>query len=155
LNEPQGGLVDIIGNLMTEKCYTLSVCETASQGLIAAKCIGRNWLLAARFNRSLTALSSRLSFNTDSNDVTETALACAQAMQQQESTDLVLVQFYQGNSEQFSHQNNLITVYNVLLTPDGSRQTQYELAGSQHRKQNQAAVLALDLLRRYLQNKCH
>ncbi len=46
-----------------------------------------------------------------------------------------------------------ITLYNALLTKDGFFQTTGSVTDPIERKQNQAALLALDLLRRYLQHK--
>ena len=42
----------------------------------------------------------------------------------------------------------------TLQTPDGIFSSQNTIAGSQTYKQTQAAIMALDLLRRYLQNSC-
>jgi len=67
----------------------------------------------------------------------------------------VLVQLYQGNKTQFLNKKQSIVIYNVLLTPEGIFQNSHILAGPVKRKQNQAALRALDLLRRFLQNKCH
>ena len=44
-----------------------------------------------------------------------------------------------------------IVVYNLLLTPDGTQSSVFTVGGPVKRKQNHAAILALDLLRRYLQ----
>jgi len=38
-------------------------------------------------------------------------------------------------------------VYNLLLTPDGTQSSVFTVGGPVKRKQNQAAILALDLLR--------
>ena len=46
-----------------------------------------------------------------------------------------------------------ITLYNVLLTPEGLFHQTHTLNGVIERKQNKAAMLGLDLLRRYLQQK--
>jgi hypothetical protein len=48
--------------------------------------------------------------------------------------------------------NKSIVVYNALLTGNGFQQSTHSIAGPIKRKQNQAALLALDLLRRYLQD---
>lgn len=65
----------------------------------------------------------------------------------------MLVQLYQGGVEQLQHKEQSIVIYNLLLTPEGIRRSESNMNGSQQRKQNQSALLALDLLRRYLQNK--
>ncbi len=153
LNEQQGGLVSVIDQLMQQRELTLSVQETASQGLIAAKCIGQPWLLAASFSQSLQQLSDKLSIQFDTNASFEMAECIAHKIQQQEGANLVLVQLYKGSTEQFQHKDQSIVIYNLLLTSEGIRRSEFNLSGPQQRKQNQSALLALDLLRRYLQNK--
>jgi len=153
LNEQQGGLVSVIDQLMEQRELTLSVQETASQGLIAAKCIGQPWLLAASFSQSLQQLSDKLSIQFEANASFEVAECIAHKIQQQEGSDLVLVQLYKGSTEQFQHKGQSIIIYNLLLTPAGIQRSEFNISGPQQRKQNQSALLALDLLRRYLQNK--
>jgi competence/damage-inducible protein CinA-like protein len=147
-DRPQGGLVDVIGELMQQKQLTFSVQETASQGLIAAKCIGQPWLVSSFFSHTKTAIEM------SADDCLNTAAKTARKLQQREKTDLTLVQLYQGSAEQFQQKDHSIVLYNVLLTPDGDRHSERTVSGPQQRKQNQATMLALDLLRRYLQNKC-
>lgn len=152
LEGPKGGLVDTIDQLMQQSQYTLSVLETASQGLLGAKCIARPWLVSTRFNRSLAHSTEKLELAMDKGDYLTNATKIAQKMQQQENTDIVLVQLYRGNSQRFQQKHRSILLYSVLLTPEGLRRSVFTVAGPEKRKQNQAAILALDLLRRYLQN---
>ena len=49
--------------------------------------------------------------------------------------------------------NKSIIIYNVLLSKENFHQTSHSINGPIRRKQNQAALLTLDLLRRYLQDK--
>ena len=49
LGEITGDLVFEIDKLMTRGKHTLAVVETASQGLLAAKCVGSEWLLSASY----------------------------------------------------------------------------------------------------------
>jgi len=153
LNGQQGGFVSVIDQLMQQRELTVSVQETASQGLIAAKCMGQPWLLAASFSQSLQQLSDKLSIQLEANASFEMAECIAHKIQQQEGSDLVLVQLYKGSTEQFQHKAQSIVIYNLLLTPAGTRRSEFNISGPQQRKQNQSALLALDLLRRYLQNK--
>ena len=146
----QGGLVEVIDRLMQQQQLTLAIQETASQGLIAAKCIGREWLIASAFRRLFMLGEDRWS----SDKLFNAAIKNAQQLQKQEGTELVLVQYYQGTAEQFQQKDQPIVIFNILLTPMGIQRTEFTLSGPQKRKQNQAAILALDLLRRYLQNKC-
>ncbi len=153
LNEQRGGLVSIIDQLMQQQGLTLSVQETASQGLIAAKCIGRAWLVSASFSQSLQQLSNQLNILFEPDARFKMAANIADKVQQQEGSDLVLVQLYKGSTEQFQHKDQSIVIYNFLLTPAGIEHSEFNIGGPQQRKQNQCALLALDLLRRYLQNK--
>jgi competence/damage-inducible protein CinA-like protein len=135
----EASLVSVINQLMIEKQYTLSILETASQGLIAAKCIGYEWLLDSSFKR----------ISNEQENLADKANTIAHQLKQTQITDIILVQLYQQNTD------NSIVLYNTLLTPQGTFQNTYTVSGSIHRKQNQAAIRALDLLRRFLQNKCH
>ena len=149
LDRFQGGLVDVISQLMLQQKLTLSAQETASQGLIATKCIAQRWLISSVFNLSLQQQTEKLPIA----DYLATATTIAQNIQQQDGADLVLVQLYQGDAEQFQQKEQSILLYSLLLTSKGVLHTQRSIAGSTTRKQNQAAIYTLDLLRRYLQNK--
>ena len=151
LDERQGGLVDVIDQLMQQDQYSLAVQETASQGLIAAKCIARPWLVASAFSQSLTQVVEKLGVHINEGDYLSIAEACAYKIKEQQGTHLVLVQLYSGSTQQFQQKTQNIILYTVLLTPNGIRSSEFTVAGPVKRKQNQAAILALDLLRRYLQ----
>jgi len=137
-------LVSVIAQKMHQLGLSLSVQETASQGLISAKCMAQSWLVSSCFNASLQ--------QSECEDYFEIAEEIATKIQQQHGTDLALVQLYQGSAEQFRNKQQSINVYNLLLTPKGIKSSEFKISGEQQRKQNQAALLALDLLRRYLQN---
>ena len=151
---PVGGdLVFTIDQLMIAGNYTLAVAETASQGLLAAKCIGVNWLLETRYEQSLDRLGQKLGVTVNADDLITTAQAIAGEIHRTGAADFVLVQLYAGDKQTFHDKDQSIILYNVLLTGDGFHQTTHSVAGPIKRKQNQAALLALDLLRRYLQHK--
>lgn len=148
-----GDLVFVIDQLMTVGGHTLAVVETASQGLLAAKCIGSQWLLETRYEQSLERLAEKLAVTIDDNDLSAAAQIIAGEIQKTASADFVLVQLYAGDDKTFHDKDRSIILYNTLLTGDGFHQTTHSVAGPIKRKQNQAALLALDLLRRYLQHK--
>ncbi len=151
---PVGGdLVFTIDQLMIAGNYTLAVAETASQGLLAAKCIGVNWLLETRYEQSLDRLGQKLGVTVNADDLITTAQAIAGEIHRTGAADFVLVQLYAGDKQTFHDKDQSIILYNVLLTGDGFHQTTHSVAGPIKRKQNQAALLTLDLLRRYLQHK--
>ena len=151
LDGRQGGLVDVIDQLMQQHEYSLAIQETASQGLISAKCIAKPWLVTSAFRLSLSQIAEKLDVHINEGDYLHAAEKIALKNQQQEKTDLVLVQLYRGSAQQFQQKTQNIILYNVLLTPDGIRSSVFTVGGLVKRKQNQAAILALDLLRRYLQ----
>ncbi len=153
LGQAGGDLVFTVDQLMAVGKHTLAVVETASQGLLAAKCIGAEWLLESRYEQSLQGLVQKLGVVVNANDLPATALAIASEIQKNSAADFVLVQLYSGDNKTFRDKDQAIILYNTLLTGDGFHQTTHSVAGPIERKQNQAALLALDLLRRYLQHK--
>jgi len=153
LGRASGDLVFVIDQLMTVGGHTLAVVETASQGLLAAKCIGLPWLLETRYEQSLERLGQKLAVTVNANDLIATAQAVASEIKKTGAVDFVLVQLHAGDNKTFHDKDQSIILYNTLLTGDGFHQTTHSVAGPIKRKQNQAALLALDLLRRYLQHK--
>lgn len=142
LGQTSGDLVFVVDQLMAAGKHTLAAVETASQGLLAAKCMGAEWLLESRYQQSLEKMGV--------TDLLASAKTLASAIQQTSAADFVLVQLYAGDNKIFHDKDQAIILYNVLLTKHGFYQTTHPVAGPAPRKQNQAALLALDLLRRYL-----
>jgi nicotinamide-nucleotide amidase len=153
LGESTGDLVFEIDKLMTSSEHTLAVIETASQGLLAAKCIGYKWLLSAIYEQATSSLGQKLLAEANTETLMNTVKSIAVDMQKTSGADFILVQLYAGDAMQFHDKNKSIVLYNALLTGDDFHQSTHSVAGPAKRKQNQAALLALDLLRRYLQNK--
>ena len=153
LGEITGDLVFEIDKLMTKGNHTLAVVETASCGLLAAKCVGSEWLLSASYEQSTAGLKQNLFAEADMENLNDKAKAIAVDRQKTSGANFVLVQLYAGDNQALHDKDKSIVVYNSLLTGDNFHQTTHSVAGPIKRKQNQAALLALDLLRRYLQNK--
>jgi competence/damage-inducible protein CinA-like protein len=151
-NDSPSDLVSVIAQLMLENKQTLSLLETISQGLISAKCIGQDWLKDASYKQSISRYIAELDINQQDNLATS-AVAIARKLKPNSDTDLILVQLYQGDKEKLHDKQKSIVIYNVLLTPSGIYQETRTVTGPIKRKQHQAAIRALDLLRRYLQ-KC-
>lgn len=149
-NDPTTDMVSVISQLMDERKLTLSILETATQGLISAKCIGRDWLLDSSYKQDIESYIAQLDITLE-HDLLETAVAVATKLKKIAGSDIMLVQLYQGNKQQFQDKEQSIVLYNVLLTPSGIYQNTIAVIGPIKRKQNQAAIRALDLLRRYLQ----
>ena len=150
LGEATGDLVFVVDQLMQSQGQTLALVETASQGLIASLCTGSAWLLESRYEISLARLAQKLSL-TVQGDVVTTATAIAEQTRQTSGASLVLVQLYEGDFAALNNKDELVTLHTVLLAGNAKYHSQNSVAGLGKRKQNQAAQLALDLLRRYLQ----
>jgi nicotinamide-nucleotide amidase len=153
LAEEIGNLASVVDKLMTKTGKTLTVVETASQGLLAAKCPGATWLKSALFEQSLTVLGQRFGLTLAEGDLTAAGARLANVLRDQQAADFVLVQLYEGGPIRFRDQDRTIILYNTLLTGDSCQQSRHNLGGPIGRKQNQAALLGLDLLRRHLQNR--
>lgn len=147
LDKTAGDLISVIADLLNQKSQTLAVIESASQGLIAAKCIGHDWLASSSYNQKLSQL------NQSEADLINTAKRLGRELQKSSAATFALVQFYDGNQQAFADKNQTITFCSVLLTDQGFCQQTKTIAGTLQRKQNQAALYALDLLRRFLQQK--
>jgi hypothetical protein len=151
LSEVHGDLVSVIDQMMTAGKHMLAVIETASQGLLAAKCIGLIWLLETRYEQSLVKLAEKLAIQLDADDLMSSAKILAVETQKTSGADIILVQLYAGNEQQFHNKDQAIKLFTALLHGEHFETAMHTVAGPAKRKQNQAALLALDLLRRYLQ----
>jgi len=153
LGELTGDLVFEIDRLMTGRKLTLAVVETASQGMMAAKCIGSEWLLSTIYEKSTARLGHDPITEADAENLMTTAKAIAVDLQKSSGANYALVQLYAGDNDTLHNKDKSIVIYNTLLTGDSFHQATHSIAGPIKRKQNQAALMALDLLRRYLQGK--
>jgi len=164
LDDRQGGdLLTVIDRLMSN--HTLATLETASGGLLAAKCQAREWLASAIIAKDLASAAGLFGAHPElleecqtasrDNDIAGAAQCLAAELKRQQPAELVLVQLFAGSLDDYRRQDRSIVLYNCLQTGAGAYQSQHRLSGAPQTKQNQAALLSLDLLRRYLQNKCH
>ena len=149
LDETTGDLAFEVDKLMTAKHTTLALIETASHGLLAAKCVGYDWLIKASYEKSI-ALSTQ---NLNIEELISTAKNLALTTHQDSGANATLIQLYTGDPEALIDKNKSIQVLSVLLVNKEFYQTTHSIVGPLTRKQNQAALLSLDLLRRYCQGK--
>ncbi|MDD1609535.1 MAG: CinA family nicotinamide mononucleotide deamidase-related protein [Methylococcaceae bacterium] len=133
--EVNSDLISVLNNLMMQGGYTLAVIETVSCGLLTSLCVGVEWLVEARYQPALIA--------TEQADLQSLAFE----LQKTSGATFALVQLYAGDK------NGVMILHNGLLTPQGFYSSTQTVAGALKRKQHQAAFSALDLLRRYLQQK--
>ncbi len=153
LHGPPGDFLTVINDLMQEKGYSLSVLETASHGQIAAKCIGMPWLHCVDVCLDSAQIANISTVHDDGNDFKCYVPHVAERLTKRRQTDLALVQLYSGDHAAYCDIKKSIVLYNALYTPEGVIVSSQPVAGTIKQKQNRAALLALDLLRRYLQNK--
>jgi nicotinamide-nucleotide amidase len=157
LGESVGNLASAVDRLMNKAGATLAIVETASQGLFAAKCMGYNWLQSSMYEKSLTALAKRLGVTLNTGDLANTGSALANALWERSRVDIVLVQMYEGVVEQFLDKDQTIKLYTTLVHNIEEEKSQWSqqisyLSGPAERKQNQAALFALNMLRCHLQD---
>ncbi|MEQ1544087.1 molybdopterin-binding protein [Methyloglobulus sp.] len=153
LGQQAGDLVSVVDQLMTAGNHTFAVVETISQGLVAAKMVGVTWLLSTTYEQSVERLTQQLEVEYDSDDAMATAKAIANAVQKTTDADMILVQLTSAGYYLNPHGIESITVTNALFVKGKVNYTVRILTGDIKRKQHQAALSALDLLRRYLQGK--
>jgi len=130
--ETNSDLISVLNELMLQQQHTLAVIETVSCGLLTSLCVGADWLIEARYQPALH--QSELQ-------------ALAVELQKTSGATITIVQSYTGDK------HGVIILHNGLLTPHGFYASTQTIAGALKRKQHQAALSALDLLRRYLQQK--
>lgn len=153
LQGQQGGdLLTVIDLAATNR--QLAILETASGGLLAAKCQGKAWLETAVIAKDNRQAARQFSVQANIDDVAALAERLAGTLKQQQQTDFALVQLHLGTLNDYLRKDSAIVLYNCLLTDAGIFHRQHTLGGGAQTKQNQAALLSLDLLRRYLQNTC-
>ncbi len=146
-------LVSVVAKSMAEKSYTLSAVETLSQGLLAAKLAGMPWLLNSVYERAIEKLFHDFNLSYDRENLISSSQALAQAVQSKTDASMISVQLYSGQDCTQSNSENAVTVTTVLLVNGEFKQSIRILAGDLKRKQHQAVLLVLDVLRRYLQGK--
>jgi len=146
------GIVSVLGEMLHNQQDTLSILETISQGLMAAKCLGMDSLSESRFTTSTEQICTKLNIEVQDN-LLATASEIATAYRAECGTDYALVQLYNREAVDSADRKQSIQLYNVLATSTKTVTQLKRVSGTIKRKQNQAALLGLDFLRRYLQNK--
>jgi len=140
-----GDLVTVVDRLMQKRQLKLAILESASGGLLSAKCHGKEWLAAAFVAGDCKQAARQLGLTLESDTPDQAARFLAYGLSAYGS-DIELVQLVQRDQGGYR-------LYNYLQTEGTVRQQQHFLFGG-HFNQTQSAILALDLLRRYLQPTC-
>ncbi|CAG7856651.1 nicotinamide-nucleotide amidase [biofilm metagenome] len=152
LGQQTGDLISVINQLMIANKQTLAVVESVSHGLLAAKLVGVDWLQSAVYERSLVNLAQRLDAEYMPDDLSATVKSIALQVQKITGTSLVLIQLCADENHILSHDKTQ-TVSTGLLVNNDIKLASRTLTGDIKRKQQQAALMSLDLLRRHLQGK--
>lgn len=142
LGPEQGDLLAVIHTAMRQQARSLVVVESVSHGSLAARCLGCDWLLQATI----------LPFASSSTEVSMSEQQ--QILQHRYPDSLCLLQYTNASLTELRDPHTSVILQIRLY--DGARLHTHDavLAGSLDYKQQQAATLSLDLLRRYLQNLC-
>ena len=153
LEQQTGDLISVVDQLMTDGIHKLAVVETLSQGLLAAKMVGVSWLLSTTYEQSLARLTQQLKVKYNPDDVIATAKLIAKAIKKSTGADMVLIQLTSKEFNSNPHNTEAVIVTNLLFVNGEFKQTVRSIVGDSKRKQHQAALAAIDLLRRHLQKK--
>lgn len=140
-----GDLLSVVDRHMRARQLKLAVLESASGGLLAAKCQERDWLAAAFVAGDCRQAARQLGVTLESDDPARAGRFLAYGLSAYGS-DIEMVQLFQRDRDGYR-------LYNYLQTEDTVHQQQHFLYGAKL-NQTQTAVLALDMLRRYLQPTC-
>ena len=151
-------LLTVIQQLMQQQ-PSLALFETWTQGLIAAKCAPQAWLKQVQIALPAAPVVTEFAALSTDSDRQAWLKHFAQTVKHTQHTELALVQLHRiANSHPETTQKPAsqdIVLYNALITAENTVHISQQIVVGQYPyTQNQAALLALDLLRRYLQHKC-
>lgn len=144
--ENNSDLFGVIDSFMLKNNYSLAVIETVSRGLLAARCCQASWLFSAEYQQNYHSLALLTA-----DELFISAKNLAHALQLKTHADIVLIQLYTGANTSLQDNKQTIILHTLLLARGHYYQAQHHLLGTAPREQNQAALLSLDVLRRYLQ----
>ncbi len=157
VGESQGNQSDdlsaVVDQLMQQQGLTLTVVETVSVGALSAKLGGAPWLVSAVFEQSLDPLMRRLGIENQPNGRIADAKALAAKVHLDNGADIALIQIIREENVVRADSDEPVHLIILLLTKDGCKQVVRRLFGDAKRKQQQAALASLDVLRRHLQGK--
>jgi molybdopterin-biosynthesis enzyme MoeA-like protein len=145
-------LYTVIDQLMRDRKLSLSIIETVSQGYITSACLGAVWLQESGYWFQITKLVNQFNVKVENNDIVSLAKALAAAKRQQGLADLILVQLYEGHTTDLTDPEKNVTITTLLSSTEGESHRTDQVFGAAIRKQKLAGLMALDLLRRFLQS---
>jgi len=147
-----GSLAEVVGRLLSESKQTLAIVETASGGRIASQCIG-DWFLESTVASECGRLAALFDLGgLDAADEASIARQVAQVVRTRAGADVGLAQFGRFAPAALHDPEQALSLHQALSTPTGLVCETGLVRGPLQRKQIVAAALALDLLRRHLQD---
>jgi nicotinamide-nucleotide amidase len=152
LGSQSADLVSVVDRLITASRKTIAIVETASQGQLSAKLQGAIWLTSAFYYPSIEKLIHGFEVENKSDDFLETAKAVACAVQKTTGADMVLIQLIDEQLKGNQEKELATSMVNILFDQGKFLQGTISILGDVNRKQQLAALSALDFLRRYLQD---
>ncbi|MBS3964597.1 MAG: competence/damage-inducible protein A [Methylomonas sp.] len=143
-----GDLLTVVDRTMPQS-LKLALLETASGGLLAARCQHTRWLETVMVARHGAEAARQLAVVADSDPPRQLAGQLGSALRER-GADWALVQLYDGSLDDYQSRDRVISLHAGLLTDTGFDFASLTLGGSAQAKQIQAAMLTLDRLRRRL-----
>lgn len=144
-------IAEVVAELLANRSLSLAAIETISHGLLAAKCRDYACIKESR----VIPHARLLQLGTEADDqvisLQDTAHAALENLHSELSADITILQYFDASDPALGDRNQSLEVMTMLATPDGMIERSFTIGGHRLRKQNQAALLGLDLIRRYLQ----
>ncbi len=155
---PGGDLACVVGRLLSARRETLAVAETLSGGKLASLCANQACFveghvlpdptrLADRFGIALPPMATADALRAATREIADRLRLAAGA-------HYGLAQLWRSDcSAREESSSATIELYHALAMPTGTQLQSRRVGGAIQRKQSVAAALALDMLRRYLEDR--
>jgi hypothetical protein len=145
----EDGLEAAVGHLLRARGARLFLAETASGGALARRCAGADWFAGATVAADPPGLAAQLGVDLPA-DPGEAARYLAERLGERVTAGAVLVQCGAYTVADLRADSVRVEIHFALAGPGGVRRESRWLSGGLARKQNSAAALGLDFLRRAL-----
>ncbi len=143
-------IATVINKLLQQKQLSLSILETFSHGLMAAKCRSVEALNEARFVANSERICEQMAIEVQ-NDLSALSINIAENYRKKAGTDFALVQLSDATKNDVADPKQSIQLYNAIAGHKETTSCLTRASGTYKRKQNQAALSGLDFFRRFLQ----
>ncbi len=140
----------VINTLLQQKQFSLSILETFSHGLMAAKCLTLEALIETRVVADIERICRKMAIDVQ-DDRVALSIHIAENYRKKTGADFALVQLSDATKKVVSDPKQSIQLYNAIAGDKETVTCLTRASGTIKRKRNQAALSALDFFRRYLQ----